>query len=138
MAKFAGRTAVLKRGDGATTTEGFTEVTQVGSISAFGATRDLIDASAYNDVWKDFVLGQKDGSEVSFQLQHDPTLANHAGLKTDFDNSVKRNFQIEFPDVTKTFAFPAIVSGFTTTPALDGTWMADVTVKIVNPGVTEL
>lgn len=137
MAKFAGRSAVLKRGDGQPT-EVFNTVTQVGDIGAFGAERELIDASSYGDEWKDFVLGQKDGSELTFMLQFDPTEAEHAGLQADFDNSATRNFQVEFPDVVTTFQFPAIVRAFTKTPALDGLWQAEVVVKIVNPGVTQV
>lgn len=139
MTKVAGRTAVFKRGDGATPTEVFTTVPQVGEIEAFGSERELIDASAYGDDWKDYVLGQQDGAEVALTLQYDPTLTTHASLKADYDGgSVKRNFQVEFPAIVTTFQFPALVTAFQITPELDGLWQAEVTLKIVNPGVTEL
>lgn len=138
MAKFAGRTAILKVGDGVTPTEGFTTVGQVGNIGAFGQQRALIPASSYGDEWMDFVLAQKEGSEVTIMLQYDPTVTEHAGLETDADDGVRRNFQIEFPDVTKTFLVPTVVMGFTRTPALDGLWEAEVTIKIVNPGVSQV
>lgn len=138
MAKFAGRSAILKVGDGVTPTETFTEVPQVGNIEAFGSERDLIDASSYGDDFKDYVLGQQDGSELSLTLQYDPTLATHASLKADYDAATRRNFQIEFPEVTTSFQFTSILRVFTTMPALDGLWEATVTLKIVEPGVTEL
>lgn len=140
MTKYAGRTAVLRVGDGGDPTEVFSTVPQVGSIDAFGSSRDLIDASAYGDDWKDYVLGQQDGAEIGVGLQLDPNDTVHTALDADYAAATRRNFKIDFgagETPAAVFSFTAIITELTRTPALDGMWEANMTLKIVNPGVSQ-
>lgn len=136
MTKYAGRTVVLKRGDGATPTEVFTTVAQVSSIGQFGSNRDQLDVSTYGDEWKDFLGGQKEGDEMEIGVLFDPAEATHTSLQTDYDDSAQRNFRVESADAAYGWTISTRVVGFRMEAPLDGAITGTLTAKIVSPGVT--
>lgn len=118
------------------------EGTPVGQLTAFGevgSTRDLIDASAYGDDWKDFVTGQQDGVEVNATIAYDPADSGHGDIVDSYNND---------PDAVTTWTLNHTASGFsadisaritqlTRGGELGGLFQMSVTLKIVNPGVVD-
>lgn len=140
MTKWAARSLVLSRGDGQPS-EVFTAVGQVISVGKAGSSRDLIDASAHGDDWKDYVLGQQDGDEVPLVIAIDELGVDggqQAGLRSDYDTAVKRNFELEHVDSTFHVQFPALVTAFRRGGERDGLLEIEATLKIVEPGVTDV
>lgn len=137
--KYAGRLAVLKRGDGAEP-EVFATVAQVSAMGSFGSERALIEAPAYGEEWIDYVTGLKEGAEMELELHFDPEETTHTALEGDYNSATgRRNFRIEFSGIGATgwqFDIPGVVRSFNTEAALDGTLKGTVAIKIVDPGVT--
>lgn len=135
MAKFAGRSVVLKRGDGATPTEAFTTIGQVSAIGDFGDARDQIDVSTYGDDWKDFLGGQREGSDFEVTVLFDDADTSHTALKADSDGSLSRNFRVESAAMGYGWTISTRVLGFMMGTPIDGAVQATVSTKIINPGV---
>ncbi len=137
MTKYAAREIELLIGDGGSP-ENFAVVGQVTSLGEVGASRDLIDASAYGDDWKDYVVGQQDGAEVEVQVAYDPASAQHDQIQAAYDAAAKRSFQLRHVAAGFHVQFPAYVTRFTRGGERDGLLQASVTLKVVSPGVTDL
>src|SRR3990172_5062433 len=127
MTKYAGRDLVFER-------EG-TPVAQVTSVGPAGSTRDLIDASAHGDDWKDYVLGQQDGAEVDLVLAYDPVDAQHILMISDYDAAVPVTYGLSHVDSGFDVTFEALVTSLTRGGERDGLLMLNATIKIVEPGV---
>lgn len=131
MTKYAGRGIVVSF-----------EGTPIGQLTAFGepgSTRDLIDASAYGDDWKDYVLGQQDGNEVQGTIAYDPADSGHGDMVDFYNNS---------PDTIATVNIAHATSGFDADIScrltalsrggeLGGLLQLSFTLKIVDPGVVD-
>jgi hypothetical protein len=131
MTKYAGRGIVISF-------EGNT----IGQLTAFGepgSTRDLIDASAYGDDWKDYVLGQQDGNEVAGTIAYDPGDTGHEAMIDFYNNN---------PDDIATVNITHAVAGFDADIScrltavsrggdLGGLLQLSFTLKIVEPGVVD-
>lgn len=112
----------------------------VGQLTAFGevgSTRDLIDASAYGDDWKDYVLGQQDGTEVSFTIAYDPTDAGAVALLDSYENAPDTpvTFTVTHTDAGLTMYVTALITQLTRGGDLGGLLQMSGTAKIINPGV---
>lgn len=129
MTKFAGRGISIEM-DG-------TPLGQVTSFGEVGSTRDLIDASAYGDDWKDYVLGQQDGTEVSMVIALDPVDAGHDAIVTAYDSAPDTPvvFTLAHVDSGLELDVTAIITQLTRGGDLGGLLQMSVTAKIVNPGV---
>jgi hypothetical protein len=115
----------------------FTAVGQVTALGTAGSTRDLIDASAYGDAWKDYVVGQQDGSEVDMEVALDPVLAGHIAVKNAYNAGVPIIFGMNHAASTFDIAFPGLITKWQRGGDLDGVMKGEGTVKILNPGVTD-
>lgn len=134
MAKVAGRLGAISRN---TTGSTYVNVGQVLELGDYGSARDLIDASAHGDDWKDYVLGQKDGEEVTLRVAFDPADAQQVALLTDYDASTVKKFHITHPSfATRGIEISAIVTRYIERTPIDGVYEAEATLKIVNPGMT--
>ena len=129
MTKFAGRGISIEM-DG-------TPLGQVTSFGEVGSTRDLIDASAYGDDWKDYVLGQQDGTEVSMVIALDPVDSGHDAIVTAYDSAPDTPvvFSLDHADSGLALDVTAIITQLTRGGDLGGLLQMSVTAKIVNPGV---
>lgn len=116
-----------------------TPVGQLTEFGEFGSSRDLIDASAYGDDWKDYVTGQQDGTEVNAVIAYDPDDTGHQSIITSYEGS---------PDAVVTFTAIHAASGASwditcrITGVSRGGQLGDllklmVTLKIVDPGVSQ-
>jgi len=137
MTKYAGRQLELLRGSGGSP-ETFAVVGQVTSLGAAGSSRDLIDASAYGDDWKDYVVGQQDGEEMEVEIAYDPADSAHDGLVADYGNATKRSFQLRHTPAGFHVQFPALVTRLTRGGERDGLLTMSLTLKIVAPGVQDV
>lgn len=128
MAKYAGRDVVLTM-DGSA-------IAQATAIGMAGSTRDLIDASAHGDDWKDYVLGQQDGDEMELTLAYAPALASHDAVVAAYEDAEPHDFNLSHADAGVDLDFPALVTHVARGGERDGLLMLEATLKIVNPGVT--
>ena len=134
MTKVAGYKAVLKRNTTGTTYVNIGQLLEIGDI---GSTRARLDATAHGDEWMDFVSSVQEGNEVTIRYAFDPADAQQVALKSDYDNNVTKKFRMEHPGYpTRGIEFTAISSGYLERVPIDGIYEAEVTLKIVNPGVT--
>lgn len=115
----------------------FNTIGQVTALGNAGSSRDLIDASAYGDSYKDYVVGQQDGAEVEIELALDPADASHVALKGAYDAGTKTYFGMRHAAAAFDVAFPALVTAFERGAERDGLLAASATLKILNPGVTD-
>lgn len=135
MTKYRGYRAVFKRNTTGTT---YVTVGQILELGDVGSTRNLLDVTAHGDEWADYLGGIQDGSEVAVRLAVDHADAQHTALKSDYDTGVTKKFHVEHPDMTGTDAgveLNAIVTSYVRRWPIDGAAEAEVTLKIVNPGV---
>lgn len=137
MTKYAGRQLELLIGDGGNP-ESFAVVGQVTSLGEAGSSRDLIEASAYGDDWKDYIVGQQDGAELEVRVAYDPANAQHDAIQAAYNNATKRNFQLRHTPAGFHVQFPAYVTELTRGAERDGLLQLSATLKIVAPGVTDL
>jgi hypothetical protein len=135
MTKYRGYRMKLLRNTTGTT---YVQVGQLLELGDVGSNRSLIDVTGHGDEWTDNLAGIQDGSEVTVRLAFDHVDAQHTALKADYDTGAIKKFHLEHPDMTGTnngVEFTAISTAFIRRSALDGAVEAEVTLKIVNPGV---
>lgn len=132
MAKYAGRELVL--------TIGITDVTvgQVTSLGSVGSQRDLIDASAYGDDWKDYVVGQQDGNEVEIGLAYDPADSGQDAMETAYGAGTSTHFELVHTTAGFHVQFEALVTKWERGGDRDGLLTATAALKILNPGVSDV
>jgi len=121
----------------AATVAKFISVGQVTALGTAGSTRDLIDASAYGDQWKDYVVGQQDGDEVTVEVALDNVSTGHVAMKTAYDAGLPLRFGMTHTAAGFDVAFPAYITQWSRGADLDGVVKGTGTLKIVNPGVTD-
>jgi len=132
MTKYAGRELVLLVGSPAV------EVGQLTSLGNAGSSRNLIDASAYGDDWMDYVVGQQDGSEVDVEIAYDPADTEHTAIIAAYDAGTSTNFEMQLAAADFHIGFPALVTKCERGAPRDGLLTLAATLKILNPGVTDL
>lgn len=130
MSKQAGRELTLSIGA--------TVIGQVTGLGRAGSSRDLIDASAYGDDWKDYVVGQQDGNEVEVTVALDDADAGQTALKAAYDAGTSSTFSMEHTAASFHVTFPALVTALSRGGDRDGLLEMTATLKILNPGVTDV
>jgi hypothetical protein len=137
MAKYAGRQLELLISQGGTP-ETFAVVGQVTAIGMAGSSRELVDASAYGDDWKDYVVGQQDGDEVEVTVAYDPANTQHDALETTYNAGTKKNFQLRHTPAGFHVKFPALVTKLARGADRDGLLQMTATLKILAPGIQDV
>jgi len=133
----------LKKGDGATPTETFATIAEVGDIEGPDMSLATEEVTHHGSTggWDEFVGTLLSGGEVTFPLNFLPSNATQdgvTGLQADMKNRTRRNFQIVYPDAgSNGFAFAALVTGVKPKAPVKGKLAADVKLKISGP-VTEI
>lgn len=131
MGKFAARSLVLSL-------DGDTVGQILSGLEGIGSSRDLIDASAYGDDWKDYVSGQQDGSELDLTIAYDPADSAQGAIKDLYDSGDEGTFEVEQESSGLAITFPALVTECMRGGARDGLLEMSVKLKILNPGVTDI
>jgi len=111
-AAISGYGTLLKRGDGGSP-ETFSTVGEVRSISGPSMETDEAEvtthSSAASGAYKEFILTLIDAGSVEFETNYVPSDVTHIGLRTDFINRTKRNWQIVLPGAIQTISFSGYV-----------------------------
>lgn len=132
MTKYAARSLILSIGASAAT------VGQVTNLGNAGSSRDLIDGSAYGDDWKDYVVGQQDGSEMPVDIAYDPDDSGHIAFIAAYDAGTPEDFEMEHAESGFHVGFPALVTKCERGGAKDGLLLLSTSLKILNPGVQDI
>jgi len=141
MAKQAGFLGFLKQNAALGVGTGtYNTVTQIGTVTAVGSNRALIDVSAHGDLWADFLPGRQEGVEVTLTVMWDPTVTTHTNMKADYDSVAvaTRYYELQHPNWASAYRFPAITSQWEVEATDAGAMEAHITLKIVNPGVSSV
>lgn len=130
----------LKRGDGASP-EVFTLVPQAISIGGPDGSSSEIDVTTLDSLAKEIAMGLKDEGSISLEFIHNPSHAQHLGLRTDRGSGstkpTKRNFQLVMTDSpATTWSFAAYVQQFSIGNAVDDVQRLSVTLRVTGE-VTE-
>lgn len=116
-----------------------TPVGQLTEFGEFGSARDLIDASAYGDDWKDYVTGQQDGTEVPAVIAYDPADGGHQDIidsyETDPDAIV--TFTAIHAPSSSSWDITCRITSVSRGGQLGDLLKLNVGLKIVDPGVVE-
>lgn len=109
----------------------------VTSFGKFGSTRDLIDASAYNEDDKSYVTGQRDGTELPIVIAYDPDDTGHASVEDAYDNNPDDTvvFTVTHVPTGAAWDITCILTGVERGGQLGELLQLDVGAKIVSPGV---
>lgn len=118
----------LRRGDGGET-EVFTKIPKVRSISGPGGSAAIIDDTDLSSTAKEKRMGLPDEGQITLGIRYIPTNAQHAGLRADRKDRIRRNFELEFSDGT-VWSFAALVPTFSISGAIDDLVDASVTLDI--------
>jgi Lambda phage tail tube protein, TTP len=125
---------LLKIGDGATPTEGFTTVLDVMDLSAPGISLDTEELTNHSqtDFYRKFGGTLLDAGEVSATVLYDPANATHVALVTDIQARTLRNFLMEFPGATTNarWSFSGFITQFQPETPTDAHLKASITIKI--------
>ena len=128
----------LKMGDGATPTETFASIAELGDLDGPDeslATEEVTNHGSPNG--RDEYIGTiLSGGEVSFSLNWLPSQPTHAALREAMVSRRKTNFQLLFPDLDG-YQFAALVTGIKPKAPVKGKLAADVKMRI-SGDVTEL
>jgi hypothetical protein len=116
----------------------YNTVSQIGTVTAVGSSRALIDVSAHGDAWADFLPGRQEGSEVTLTVMWDPTITTHTNMKSDYDSVAVaiRYYELQHPNWASAYRFPAVTSQWEVEATDDGAMEAHITLKIITPGVS--
>jgi hypothetical protein len=134
--------AQLQIGDGAMT-EAFTTVAGVKDISGPQMTRDNVEVTAHDspDGYKERVPTLKDGGQVTFELNWDPSDATHdlaTGLGSLIDVDDPTHFRLVYPRLSKRWAFSGYVTAYGPIAApVAGVHQAPVTIMVTGQPVLE-
>ena len=102
MTKQAGFLGFLKQNAATGVATGtYNTVTQIGTVTAVGSSRALIDVSAHGDTWADFLPGRQEGTEVTLTVMWDPTITTHTNMKADYDSVAVaiRYYELQHPEL---------------------------------------
>jgi hypothetical protein len=129
MTKYSGRTLSV--------TVNGSPAGQMRSFGAFGSTRALIDASVYNEDWTDFVSGLQDGDEVDAVFARDPADAGQGDVIDAYTNAADTPVTVVATHTGsgEGFTITCLITKLDYESPLDGLYMLNTTLKIVNPGV---
>lgn len=123
---------LLKRGNGATV-EVFTTVAEIKSISGPGLSMETIDATHMEspNAFRELLPSFKSAGEVTLEMNFLPANANQQGFVEDFQDRVKRNWKLVFPNTaTTTWSFSGYITGFTPSAAVDSILTASATIAV--------
>lgn len=125
---------LLKRGDGGNP-ETFTTVPNVKSISGPSTENDEVDITTHSSTggYREFVTTLSDPGTVEFDMIYEPTDTQHIGIRTDFNNKTKRNWQIVLPGAAQTISFAAYVQAMPLEFPTDDVITMKVTLRLSGP-----
>lgn len=96
---------VVKRGDGGGP-EVFTRIDECIQMPEIGLENPLVDVTYTDATAREYIAGIPDGMELDFAFNYNSADTQQAGLITDVQSKLNRNFQVTVPAAsTKTLSF---------------------------------
>jgi len=103
---------LIKRGDSGSP-ETFTTVPEVRSIDGPSMETDEAEvtthSSAASGAFREYILTLIDAGTLDFEINYVPSDPVHQGIRDDFLNRTKRNWQVVLPGAIQTISFTAYV-----------------------------
>lgn len=132
---FSGVGVQFQAGDGASS-EAFTAIAEVNSISGPSISRDTIDVTSLDSSggYREFIGGFRDGGSVNLNMNF--TLETYDDFKDNLESETSQNFKIVFPATkpgaaaSAEFAFAGLVTELSLEIPMDDKVTANVTIKI--------
>ena len=126
---------LLQIGDGATPTEGWTTIAEVGDISGPSLELGTEDVTSHSSTWREFVTTVLAGGEVTFDIKYTPTATTHrnqsGGLIYQMTQKTLRNWRLRFPDgSTTSWVFPGYLVAFEPSAPVEGALTASCTIRL--------
>lgn len=112
----------------------FTAIANIESISGPSLEREEIDVTAHDSPqqWREYIGGLKDGGEITFDINYDPTV--HDVLVADLDVTEPINYEVAFPTSPETvWTVGALLTGFEPDAPHDDKLAASLTLKVSGP-----
>lgn len=108
----------------------YVDIANVTDIKLPAIERETLDVTAHDspDGYMEFLGGLKNGGEVSFTVNYDPT--KHDALVSDMDDSDPKNYQITFPGTLGEWQFTAVMTGFSPEAPYDDKLSAEVSYQV--------
>ena len=126
----------LQMGDGGDP-ENFTSLAEVLDVNGPGMTADTVEVTPHDpsgNKWKKFLKALRDGGEVTFDINFEPTESTHdetTGLLAELDSDDLRNFKLIFPDGSSTtWDFSGYVTNFNPNGPVQEALTASITIKL--------
>lgn len=122
----------VKRGNGAGTAETFTAIPEiVGDIKGPGLELGTVDITPHklSDYYREVLPTLISPGTLSFTINYVTGDTTHEGLKTDAEDRVKRNFQIEWPD-GEVNGFAGYITKFNKAAGIESAIAMDVEISI--------
>ena len=121
---------LLKMGDGALPTEAFTTIAEVGDISGPGLSRDMLEVTSHDSIYKAPVPGMISLSDVTFTINYTGATTQKA-LDTAAAKTTPTNFQLVSPLPTpETITFPAYVKEIGRESPVEGILTRQITLTV--------
>lgn len=131
-AAISGYGTLLKRGDGGSP-ETFSTVGEVRSMSGPSMETDEIDVTTHSSAaagaFKEFIMGLIDAGSIDFDTNYVPSDPTHIGLRNDFLNRTKRNWQIVLPGAIQTISFAGYVKSMPFEFPVDDAIMQKISIR---------
>lgn len=106
-------------------------IPEVKSWSGPSGTANVQDVTTLQSTAKEKRTGLKDEGQLTLNINYVPDNAVHAALRSDWSASAIRSFSVTFTDTsTTTWTFDAMVTGFSSSGAVDGVIEGTVTLDI--------
>lgn len=122
MGAFGFKGSTIKRG--ANVVPGATNIEWKGSSPE-------INTSDLSNTYQTFIMGQPDPGEITFNLNYDPTNAEHQGIASDYAAGTVQTWTMTMnSSPTKTLAASGTVKDFTIGGDREGIGKASVTIKL--------
>lgn len=111
--------------------DSYTAIPEIKSFSGPSGSASVIDVTDLDSDAKEKRMGLADEGQIQFTINYIPQNAVHAGLRSDRESRVLRDFQCVFTDTpATTWEFSGFVTGFAISGGVDGVVEASVTVEI--------
>lgn len=126
-------------GDGATPTEAFTAVAEIGDVEGPDMSKEAIDMTHHASAGKtrEFASGLRDSGTLAFPINLLPGNATHdetTGLVAKYEGDVLTNWKIAMADTDVTvYSFAGVLTGYSPKNPVDGKLSADIEIKISGP-----
>ncbi|MCP5018062.1 MAG: hypothetical protein GY938_22730 [Ketobacter sp.] len=121
----------IKRGDGESS-EVFTTIPEVKSMSNMGKTNPLVEVTSFDSAAREYIAGLADGTEISLECNYLPADVTQQALIADVNSGVTRNLTVTITDGTTplTYSFAVACLSWSLAPSYDAANMASFSLKI--------